>query len=348
MYRSCIFCSAGLGANAAIEHFPVGRRVAFDAARGRLWAVCPKCARWNLAPIEERWEAVEEAERTFRDSRLRAQSENIGLARLPDGTRLIRVGAAVPGELAAWRYGSQLVHRRRRYLIAGGITLAGGLAVVGGLAALSVGGGMVGMWTALAASWEEKQAKKVVHRIAPEESPTGAEVTVRRWHVQGARLAERDGGIALVVPDTHQKKRRTDGWGRAKYTGVDDVELSGAAARSVLNRAMVVVNHRGASRQRVTDAVRLLQDSHSAEDYLRHVARTGGVLGKRKGMEGGRIPPAPALALEMALHDEQERRALEGELWALEAAWRRAEEIADIADRLPELPPPDPPDTGAR
>ena len=40
------------------------------------------------------------------------------------------------------------------------------------------------------------------------------------------------------------------------------------------------------------------------------------------------------LALEMALHEEQERRALEGELWLLERAWREAEEIAVIADNL--------------
>ncbi|MND09423.1 hypothetical protein D3C83_327310 [compost metagenome] len=39
--------------------------------------------RWNLAPIEERWEPVEEAEKRFRDARLRVHSENIGLAKLP-------------------------------------------------------------------------------------------------------------------------------------------------------------------------------------------------------------------------------------------------------------------------
>lgn len=50
MYRSCIFCSGALGSNEAIERFPVGRSLAFDAAKGRLWAVCPRCARWNLAP----------------------------------------------------------------------------------------------------------------------------------------------------------------------------------------------------------------------------------------------------------------------------------------------------------
>ncbi|HEX8394856.1 MAG TPA: hypothetical protein VF665_21095, partial [Longimicrobium sp.] len=105
MYRSCIFCSAALGSNDTIERFPVGTTLAFDGARGRLWAVCPRCSRWNLAPLEERWEAIEDAERIFRDTRQRVQSENIGIARLRDGTRLIRVGQAVPGELAVWRYG---------------------------------------------------------------------------------------------------------------------------------------------------------------------------------------------------------------------------------------------------
>jgi len=44
------------------------------------------------------------------------------------------------------------------------------------------------------------------------------------------------------------------------------------------------------------------------------------------------------VALEMALHEETERRAMEGELKLLEAAWREAEEIASIADTLPDDP----------
>jgi hypothetical protein len=40
------------------------------------------------------------------------------------------------------------------------------------------------------------------------------------------------------------------------------------------------------------------------------------------------------LALEMAANEDTERRALEGELAELEAAWRDAEEIAAIADTL--------------
>ena len=44
--------------------------------------------------------------------------------------------------------------------------------------------------------------------------------------------------------------------------------------------------------------------------------------------------PVAALALEMALHEETERAAMEGELGALEAMWRDAESIAAIADGL--------------
>ena len=46
------------------------------------------------------------------------------------------------------------------------------------------------------------------------------------------------------------------------------------------------------------------------------------------------MPKPTRLALEMALHEEQERRALEGELWLLEQAWKEAEEIAAISDDL--------------
>lgn len=50
------------------------------------------------------------------------------------------------------------------------------------------------------------------------------------------------------------------------------------------------------------------------------------------------LPREELLALEMALHEESERRALDGELATLEAAWREAEEIASIADTLPNDP----------
>jgi len=47
-----------------------------------------------------------------------------------------------------------------------------------------------------------------------------------------------------------------------------------------------------------------------------------------------RLSGTECLALEMSLHEESERRALEGELALLEAAWRDAEELAQIADSI--------------
>src|SRR5689334_749936 len=107
MYSTCLFCQASLGRNEAIEHFPVGRRLAYDAATGRLWVVCRKCERWNLTPLEERWEAIDDAERSYRGTRLRVSTDNVGLARLREGTELVRIGKPERPELAAWRYGDQ-------------------------------------------------------------------------------------------------------------------------------------------------------------------------------------------------------------------------------------------------
>jgi hypothetical protein len=47
-----------------------------------------------------------------------------------------------------------------------------------------------------------------------------------------------------------------------------------------------------------------------------------------------RLPAVDRLALEMAANEDIERRALLGELEALHAAWKDAEEIAAIADEL--------------
>jgi len=96
MYSTCLFCNQSLGANEVVEAFPVGRRLAFDQKRGRLWVVCRRCEKWNLTPLEERWEAMETCERLFRDTPRRVSTDNIGLAKLSEGLELLRIG--VPGD----------------------------------------------------------------------------------------------------------------------------------------------------------------------------------------------------------------------------------------------------------
>ena len=144
MYQTCMFCNKPLRTNEVVEEFPVGRRLAFDEAKGRLWVVCRSCERWNLTPLEERWEAVETCEKLFRDTQLRSSTENIGLARHPEGLELVRIGKPLRPEFAAWRYGDQFGRRRRRHIM---IWSAAGVAWVGGIAitsSIAVGGFMAG------------------------------------------------------------------------------------------------------------------------------------------------------------------------------------------------------------
>jgi hypothetical protein len=346
MYRTCIFCSSHLGSNEAIERFPVGSSLAFDAERGRLWALCPRCARWNLAPIEERWEAIEEAERCFSDVRLRVQSENIGMARLPEGTRLIRVGRAVGAELAAWRYGPTLLDRKRRYVAAGAATatvsaaLAFGTPAGLGIAALWLGSRMV------APLWRGYRDAEVLYTQIPSEGPAGIRQHLRRSHLRGARLQPgADGGVELFVPEVEAEVPAL-GPGLLRTVGRHALVVPGNAARTVMGRGMVAVNTRGARRRELDLALRVLAHAGTADRYLDAAAH------RRQWLYGGSqldVNPAEpnsvaALALEMALHEETERRAMEGELSMLEAMWREAEQIAAIADRLPDdLPPSEPP-----
>ena len=135
MYSTCLFCHSKLGANEVVEQFPVGRRLAFDAAKGRLWVVCRACGRWNLTPLEERWEAIEECERRFRATRVRTSTDQIGFVRLNEGLELVRVGRPLRPEFAAWRYGRLL---NRRYFKAARWKIGGALSagvMTGGLIA---------------------------------------------------------------------------------------------------------------------------------------------------------------------------------------------------------------------
>jgi hypothetical protein len=338
MYRHCIYCSLELGANQTLSAFPVGSTIAFDATQGRLWAVCPACGRWNLSPMEERWEPVEQAERAFRDTRLRVQSEGIGLARLADGTRLIRVGEALEGELAAWRYGDQLIRRHRRAMVAtgtvatgAGIALAGGVGAVGGLILLPVIPlAIYGpfMYEVMRGHWQKRTP--FFRQSGGEDRPP---VVLRRWHLHSARLVPaEDGSPGLEVQNASYADPQV-------RRDPEPLVLGGDATRAALGRGSVFLNPRGASGDRVSAALGLLEGAGSAERYIRGTAQAGRRL-KKPLWFGGRsavgveLNPAERLALEIGLHEEEERRALQGELSVLQAAWKEAEEIARIADRL--------------
>ncbi len=325
MYRSCIFCSADLGANDLIEWFPVGRVLAFDAWKGRLWAVCPRCGRWNLAPIEERWEAVEQADRLFRDTHLRVQSENIGLAKMLDGSRLVRVGRALPGELAAWRYGKVLRRRRQAFWLQTGFAAAASLS------------------TGIPFLPGVRLRKEVVLVVDADASPVDGSLQIHRRNLGGTEFYVDDGRLHASLP----RRRRL-------LRSVPAFEMVGRDARVLLERTITVVNQSGASQKTLRGALDLLSLEPMAEAYVSRlgIARPPGANPARlritewarsgywrcyqvsSGQAPVRLRSPRLLALEMALHDDLERRALEGELADLEARWQEAEAIAQIADSL--------------
>lgn len=337
MYSTCLFCNEELGRNEAIEHFPVGRRLAFDASRGRLWVVCRKCERWNLTPLEERWEAIEEAERLFSDTRMRVSTDNIGLAKLREGTTLIRIGSALRPELAAWRYGDQFGRRRRRHIAftAAGITVVAGIVVAGPATGFIAGGGW-GLWQGANALHSLYQAKRVRVRLRLPDADDVVPIRKNQLeHTSIVRTADDAWGLRVSMRKPGAAREGSDQRTVLLYTG-------GQALRAA-SKLLPAVNESGAKSQEVQSAVDIVTEAVDPDRlFRRYAAPADGGRGARhfgdRDATGGhrvyRLPKEVRLALEMAAHEEQERRALEGELAILQAAWREAEEVAKIADEM--------------
>jgi len=345
MYSTCLFCNRPLGGNEEIEAFPVGRRLAFDPAKGRLWVVCRRCERWNLSPLEIRWEAIEDCERRFRDTRLRASTDNIGLARLPDGMELVRIGRPQRPEFAAWRYGDQFGRRRQRAIAYSAVGAAAlGAVVVGGNIA---GVGMGGAWWGFHGLYQGWRRERTVARLRDLE---GNPIRVQQKHLLDTRLRPAEGPDGWVLELAH-----TPGWSRGG-SGVMEMELlrvDGEPAIRIAGQLMARVNRRGGRQSTVQAAVRRIEEAGHPENYLRIAAheserlRSAGAVALTEKRRRGRsrashtrkgsleaLPTEIAVAIEMATQERTEREAMEGELAALEAAWRAAEEIAAIADDL--------------
>jgi hypothetical protein len=338
MYSTCIFCNQSLGTNQAIEIFPVGRRISFDAAKGRLWVICRRCERWNLSPLEIRWEVIEECERLFRDTRLRVTTDNIGMAKLPEGLELVRLGKPMRGEFAAWRYGDQFGRRRRRsiaYTAAGASAV--GLVIVGG-AVIGVAGG--GAWWGYSQVIRGVMNERIASRLRHPE--TDEKIKVQLKHLEKSRF------VTTGEPgewELHVQYAR--GWNSGFSTGGGETLVyQGDDAMDVAGKLMARANRAGGNKKTIDMAVKRIETVGDPESFLdeavleserlRHEKAAGNPKKLAKTTEGSlaKLPKDIRLAIEMATHEEAERRAMEGELAILEAAWQQADEIAGIADSL--------------
>jgi len=250
----------------------------------------------------------------FRGTRVRVSTENVGLARHPEGLELVRIREPMRPEFAAWRYGDQFGRRRKKAILYGaGAAIAFGGVVIGGAAAGVISGGVIANVSGLSSFWTDRTLVKV-------RTDAGRTLKLRHQDFLGTRLraSTDETGFWLEL-------RR----GRKKTA------FEGEEARRLAGIVVPKMNRMGAKKRTVQDAVAEIEHHGHPDAFLADVV-SGTRFQDRKGVPGyvNKMPVRTKLALEMALHEEQERRALEGELWALERAWERAEEIAAISDDL--------------
>ncbi len=331
MFSTCLFCHASLGANDTIEHFPVGKRLAFDGERGRLWAVCPRCARWNLAPIEERWEALEACEKAYRAATKRVSTDNIALARLKDGTDLVRIGRPLLPEFAAWRYGDAVRERRRRALVdQWGGTFVGAVAAGAIGTAIATGAAPMAVLSPLLmasgglAWWRGRGTRRSFSAVLPGRDDAARRLATHHWRT---RLGRADDGTWMI----EESKGYMDTW-RGPRADPRAVRLTGAAARAALPPLLAAIMPWGGNAVEVREGADLFERTPDVDALFDTIANRAWLGSESYRGALATASPASTLALEMALHEDDERRALAGELGALYARWEEAERIARISD----------------
>jgi hypothetical protein len=332
VFTRCLFCHRDFPPNSTLEHFPLARKLAYDPVRGRLWAICPTCQRWNLAPLEERWEALDELEKFTRDkARLLAQTENIALLKSGE-LEAVRVGKAELAEEAWWRYGRELLRRKQQYRnwAIGGVAVVGTLVAGGAVAGVTIGGGWYMLW-----------------RLGQEFPMLGRTLQFGRTAWEGKAVCQRCGGVLTSIPFRHRGvliprpeantglsltyRCPTCSFPRRHGTSADaelgegsGFRLEGVEAEHVLRRVLAYHHYAGADVGEVKSASRLIQDAGSARALSVRVAA------RRRELVD--LDPTEGFALEIAVNEEAERRMLQMELTALEERWQEEEEIASIID----------------
>jgi hypothetical protein len=307
MFSSCGFCNAAFDGDGGPSGLGVGRRIAFDEWKGRLWVVCPRCSRWNLTPFDDRLEKIEAVARAASLGRIAASTQQVALIRW-ERYDFVRVGKPPRVELATWRYGERLRNRQReRMKVVVPLTVA---AIGLGIAANVAAGGGFGVVV-----WNVHRLVDGIYlglmgrrKVALVEPPIcahcGTLMELRAKHVQHAR----------IVPDRHADMAVLLSCPKCKQEGT---QLTGTDAIQVLRQGLAYLNVVRGGLRRAEDAAREVDQVGGADRLVRDIAQRELTLRS--------LRPERGLALEMAV-DER------AEVEELERQWREAEEIAEIAD----------------
>ena len=343
MYHTCLRCDGSLGANSELPHLRVGRRIAFDTHRGRLWVICTRCDQWNLTPLEERWEALEECERLAKNAEARGSGTTAALAQTETGLELLRVGGMSHADIANWRYGRRINARNRGHIW--------WLMPIEGVA-ISMG---ITMWLAThhlgASVWATTILSIIVisvWRKPPRlwtrfDDGAGRSRLLWFWQRQHARIERptRNTGAVLVLP---------------RWRG--DLRLTGERAVTALASLLPRINGADCAGADLSAAVEKVTRAEKGARQRPEPARPGRGARRR---QRGKQPPLPAwmeqrpweiislgmstvwlasahsedrLALEMAVTEEVEQRQLTERTETLAEEWHDEEEIGAISDDL--------------
>jgi hypothetical protein len=160
-----------------------------------------------------------------------------------------------------------------------------------------------------------------------------------------ARIRTRDGRV-LKLRNPQLRETRIipapdgDGWTLSVKHGKGREEFEGPEAQRVAGIILPKLNYMAGSPKVIRSAVDRIETAGHPEVFLAQLPEVVRVIDGRPGVNPKkhglvqRLPKDMKLALEMALHEEQERLALAGELVDLELQWQAAEEIAAIADNM--------------
>lgn len=320
MMRRCLFCHRPFPENGVFAHVPLGRRIAFDPVRGRLWTVCGHCFRWTLAPIEDREQALYELERAAHDlGRPVANTAHVALLDVKH-VLLIRVGEASLVEQAWWRYGRELRKRKASFDSTTSRLTAytfGAMAFVGEV--MGLGDPDVPI------DWQDSPVKDILRwrrfgwaawhgRV----SCPFCHSTLRAlrydlsWWVYP--IPDGDGAMSVGVPCP-----RCDPW-----TPENIYRIEGPQAENVLRRCLAYQNISGAPEGVIRDAAQVIEDAGSPGEFALR-------LGERR-QSLWRLGATGGVALEIALGESAESRLLDLEVRAVEFLWRQEEALARIID----------------
>jgi hypothetical protein len=302
---SCLFCDSPLA------HGPPwapgdGHRLAYDPEKGRLWNVCRGCGRWNLTPLDSRWETLEACERSVRDrGKVRLATRHLSLVDVGEG-ELIRIGFAPRPEFMDWRYGPRLPETA----IKPGFFRR----ILEKLPAPPVDGYDPYRFTlgaAAAAPWlaspflESASALTYLFShvpLAPECPSCALPLALRPWEFQSVRILGSRAGPKILAPCALCRQQ---------------VDLPLAEARPTLRMGLSLV----------TPPVMLRPMAQAVAQELESLGGPGGLLNL---LASGEVALADLDAGHRAGLLVSLDEAAEGE--ALEAEWREAEEMAAIMD----------------